>query len=90
MFLYTLALALGKGVRELLETMDSREISEWWAFHKIHPLPDPWTQTARICRTVMASSGRFKHLPEEWRLIPGKQQSRDEMLQELSKLKPGS
>lgn len=73
-------------MRELLADMDSRELSEWWAFHRISPLPDPWRQTARLCRTVMASSGRYKNVPEEWRFIPGQQQSKMDMLQELSKL----
>lgn len=74
---------------ELLASMDSRELSEWWAFHRLHPLPDPWTQTARICRTVMAASGRYKTVPEEWRFIPGGKQSNEDILRELSKLKPG-
>lgn len=73
-------------MRELLATVDSRELSEWWAFHRLYPLPDPWKQTARICRTIMASSGNFKHVPEEWKFIPGAQQTREAMFQELSKL----
>ena len=74
-------------MRELLEDVDSRELTEWWAFHRIHPLPDPWKQTARVCRTIMASSGRYKHVPDEWKFIPGQQQSREAMLGELAKLK---
>lgn len=40
MFLFRLALALGKTVRELLSSMDSAEFSEWieYATH-IEPLP---------------------------------------------------
>lgn len=75
-------------MRELLRDVDSRELSEWWAFHRIHPLPDPWHQTARVCRTIMAASGNYKNVPDEWRFIPGQRQSREAMLQELSKLKP--
>jgi len=32
MFIFTLALRLGKTVKELLEGMDSLELTEWWAF----------------------------------------------------------
>jgi len=34
----------------------------------------------------MASSGNYKHVPEEWKFIPEQQQSKMDMLQELSKL----
>lgn len=86
-FTFTLALALGKTVKEMLSQMDSRELTEWWAFHRLYPLPDPWRQTARICRTVMASSGNYKNVPDEERFIPGQQQTQASMFQELSKLK---
>jgi hypothetical protein len=33
---------LGRTRRELLESIDSDELSEWIAFDWIEPLPDPW------------------------------------------------
>ena len=85
-FLFTLALNLGMSVKRLLEEVDSRELSEWWAYHRIHPLPDSWKQSARICRTIMAASGNYKRIPDEEEFIPGQRQSHESMLRELSKL----
>lgn len=84
-----LALALGRSVKELLETVDSEEIAEWYAFDQIYPLPNEWQQTARICRTIMASSGNFKRVPDEEVFIPAarkKPQTQEQMMAELSKL----
>tara|TARA_Y100000401_G_scaffold38584_1_gene29121 strand:+ start:3467 stop:3724 length:258 start_codon:yes stop_codon:yes gene_type:complete len=77
-------------VKRLLQEVDSKEISEWYAYDQRWPLPDHWQQTARICRTVMASSGNFKSVPREDEFIPAvvkKTQSQEEMYAELSKLK---
>lgn len=84
-----LALALGRSVKELLATVDSQELSEWAAFDQICPLPNPWLQTARICRTIMAASGNYKRLPDEEVFIPAsrkKPQTEEQMIAELSKL----
>lgn len=84
-----LALSLGRSVKELLETVDSQELSEWAAFDQIYPLPNPWLQTARICRTIMAASGNYKRVPDEDIFIPSarkKPQSQEQMMQELAKL----
>jgi len=84
-----LALALGRSVKELLATVDSQELSEWAAFDQICPLPNPWLQTARICRTIMAASGNYKRLPDEKVFIPSSksaEQTQAEMLAELAKL----
>lgn len=84
-----LALALGRSVKELLKTVDSEELSEWAAFDQIYPLPNPWLQTARICRTIMAASGNYKRVPDEDVFIPAarkKPQTQEQMMQELAKL----
>jgi predicted phosphoadenosine phosphosulfate sulfurtransferase len=54
-------------VRRLLQEVDSKEIAEWYAFDQRWPLPDPWGQTARLCRVIMASSGNYKKndIPDE-------------------------
>jgi hypothetical protein len=79
-------------VRQLLANTDSEELSEWYAFDQRWPLPDPWQQTARLCRIVMAASGNYKRndIPEESVFIPAAvrpNQSADQMWAELAKLK---
>jgi len=84
-----LALALGRSVKELLNTVDGEELSEWAAFDQIYPLPNSWLQTARICRTIMAASGNYKRVPDEDVFIPAarkKPQTQEQMMQELAKL----
>jgi hypothetical protein len=84
-----LALALGMTVKRLLRECDSEELAEWHAFHELYPLPDPWVQTARLCRTIMAASGNYKRLPEESVFIPASKkpkQSQEQMFAELMKL----
>jgi hypothetical protein len=85
-----LALALGKTVKELLRDCDSEELAEWHAFNQLYPLPDPWLQTARMCRIIMAASGNYKRVPEEEVFIPSTRkarQSEEQMFAELMKLK---
>ena len=79
-------------VRQLLANTDSEELSEWYAFDQRWPLPDPWQQTARLCRIVMAASGNYKRndIPEESVFIPAAvkpNQTADQMWAELAKLK---
>jgi hypothetical protein len=84
-----LALALGMSVKRMLQEVDSEELSEWAAFDQIYPLPNPWLQTARICRTIMAASGNYKRIPDEDIFIPAarrKPQTQEQMMAELAKL----
>lgn len=78
-------------VKEMLERMDSRELSEWYAYDQRWPLPDPWQQTARLCRVVMMSSGNFKRneILDEIDFMPvavKPEQSQDHIVAELMKL----
>lgn len=59
-------------VKRLLREVDSEELAEWAAYDRRWPLPDPWRQTARLCRVVMAASGNYKKhdLPDESVFIP--------------------
>jgi hypothetical protein len=85
-----LALALGMSVKRMLREVDSEELSEWAAFDQMYPLPDPWRQTARICRIIMAASGNYKRVPEEDVFIPASRrpvQTQEQMIAELMKLK---
>jgi len=79
-------------VKRLLDEVDSKEIAEWYAFDQRWPLPDPWGQTARLCRVIMASSGNYKKhdLPDEAAFIPTAvkaEQSKSQIMSELLKLK---
>lgn len=78
-------------VKRLLQEVDSSEIAEWYAFDQRWPLPDPWGQTARLCRVIMASSGNYKKndIPDEAAFIPTvvkPEQSQQQLLAELMKL----
>ena len=78
-------------VKRLLQEVDSKEIAEWYAFDQRWPLPDPWGQTARLCRVIMASSGNYKKndIPDEAAFIPTvikPEQSPQHLLAELMKL----
>jgi hypothetical protein len=70
--------------------MDSREISEWYAYDQRWPLDDGWQQTARICRIIMAASGNYGNkVPEESAFIPATrkaEQTQDQIISELMKL----
>lgn len=60
-FVFKLALCLGRTVRELLDSIDSKELSEWIAYDRVAGLPDPWLQTGIGCavmRNSLASQGR--------------------------------
>ena len=83
-------------VKRLLAETDSQELAEWWAFDQRWPLPDPWQQTARLCRIVMCASGNYKKndIPDEAVFIPATrklEQTQDQIIAELLKLqrKPG-
>jgi len=78
-------------VKRLLEEVDSKEIAEWYAFDQRWPLPDPWGQTARLCRVIMASSGNYKKndIPDEAAFIPTvvkPEQTQSQIMGELMKL----
>jgi hypothetical protein len=78
-------------VKRLLQEVDSKEIAEWYAFDQRWPLPDPWGQTARLCRVIMASSGNYKKndIPDEAAFIPSAvkpEQTKQQVMAELMKL----
>lgn len=76
----------------MLSELDSQEIAEWYAYDQRWPLPDPWQQTARLCRIVMCASGNYKehNIPKEVDFIPSTrkpEQTKEDMLAELAKLR---
>ena len=76
-------------MRRLLTELDSRELATWAEFDKRYPLENPWRQTARLCRVIMAASGNYKRVPDEDVFIPSSKrpkQSQEQMFAELAKL----
>lgn len=78
-------------VKRLLKEVDSEEMTMWQAYDQRWPLPDPWAETARICRIIMCSSGNYrKHdIPDETAFMPiavKPEQTNNQMLNELMKL----
>jgi hypothetical protein len=65
-FLFRLALALGRTVRELEEGMDSRELSEWLAYCQIDPLPDSHWQTGLLASTMTNLWSKSRTSPEDF------------------------
>lgn len=58
--LFRLAGHLKMTVGELESRMSSRELSEWIAFDRLSPLPDPWTIHGHLCALLWAISGQKK------------------------------
>jgi len=52
-----LALAMGRTVAELRETMDADEWSKWLLFHSLYDLPDGFLVAGRICELVSHGLG---------------------------------
>jgi hypothetical protein len=53
-------------VRELLERIDSRELSEWLAYFKIEPLPDPFWIGGLQCSTLVNLWSKSRTTPEDF------------------------
>lgn len=49
---------LGRTKRELLESIDSHELTEWWEFYQRFPFGMEWDQAGEICAAV--SAGKLK------------------------------
>jgi hypothetical protein len=39
-------------MRELEDSIDSNDLSDWMGYDKAEPLPDSWTQTALLAKTI--------------------------------------
>ena len=53
LFAFRLARRMGCTVGELLGRIDSRELSEWIAFERVEPYPDPFYLTGLVCATLV-------------------------------------
>jgi hypothetical protein len=53
--MFRLAGFLGMTVKQLMRDMDSRELSEWMAYHRFYsPLPDTWRETGLLASAALA------------------------------------
>jgi len=59
-------------VGELCERMDSRELTEWYAYvtHFRGPLDDPWSQTGTIASAVLAPYVKRGKRPKPSDFVP--------------------
>lgn len=55
-------MALGRTVGELLESIDSRELSEWAAFADVEPFGDDWRRSGEIA-AILHNVHRKKESP---------------------------
>lgn len=53
-------------VRELLATTDGNELSEWMAYDRIEPAPDPYWCAALVASTVARALGNGKARLEDY------------------------
>jgi hypothetical protein len=72
---------LGKTVGQLLEEIDSVELSEWLAYDRIEPLPDLWAMHGQLASLVHNAwfKGRSRG-PEDF--IPARRERREQSPQE--------
>lgn len=63
-FCFRLALALGMTVKELMSRIDSAELSEWIAYHRLEPFgQDRQDYPASIVASTVANVNRGKSTP---------------------------
>lgn len=58
-------------MKELLDRLDSRELSEWIAYDRLEPLPDTWLQNGIVAHLIAALGGE-KTKPHDWIPKPSK------------------
>lgn len=63
---FRLALALGMTVKRLDKEMDSPEFSEWIAYLKLDPLPDPWRMHGEQCVLLHNAWYQGSRTAEDW------------------------
>ena len=86
--MFRLALALGRTVQELGDSLSSAELAEWVAFWSIEPFGDLWRQTGSICCTTALVNGNKFSKPEDFMPSARKKdwQTEEEMKEELRKI----
>lgn len=58
-------------VGEIEQRMDSRELSEWLAYHRFfRPLDDSWTQTGIMASASLMPYSRRGHAPKPADFVP--------------------
>jgi len=76
-------------VRELCDSMDSREFAEWVAMHMYYnPLPDSWKETSLVVAATLAPHSPKGRTPQADEFVPVQKppQHESQMLAELKRL----
>ena len=60
MFVFQLAVKLGRTVRELLKSIDSRELSEWQAYNSIDPFVEDRADRRQAISSRLLAVGLLK------------------------------
>jgi hypothetical protein len=72
-------------VRQLCDTMDSRELSEWMAVHRYFmPLPDSWHQTGVLASAALAPYSGKGRPPKPEDFVPLQQPPRHRLQDEAA------
>ncbi len=67
-------------MRELESSIDSREFSEWMAYHLIEPIPDSNYHAALTCSTMVNLWSKTRARPEDF--MPGERRTRRQTTEE--------
>lgn len=67
-------------VGELLDRMDSAELTEWMAYNQLEPLPDPWYQTGLTTSMMVNLWSKTRSRPEDF--IPAPRRRRRQTVEE--------
>lgn len=81
--MFKLALLLGKTVGELEVQLTSKELSEWMAYDRLQPLPEPWVQTGLTCATLANLWSNKRHEAKDFMPVVRRRQSPQEQRQKL-------
>jgi EAL domain-containing protein (putative c-di-GMP-specific phosphodiesterase class I) len=76
-------------VRELCDSMDSREFAEWVAMHMYYqPLPDSWKETSLVVAATLAPHSPRGRTPQADEFVPVMKppQHESQMIAELARM----
>jgi hypothetical protein len=90
-FKMKLALALGKTLLELEQSMSWLELMKWTEYDKEYGIPDPWLQTGMECQVTAQGlgDGTKQYYPEDFMPVEkkAKQQSVAQMKSTMKAIK---
>jgi hypothetical protein len=78
---------MGRTVRELEGSIDSREITEWMAYNQLDPIPDSNWQTGLLASVMVNLWSKTKAKPEDF--IPRVKRARRQSIEEMCAVMKG-